>query len=149
MFYKFISSSPEETESFSADFAKKLSGGEVIAFLGNLGAGKTCFMRGLGRGLGFEGDVTSPTFSIVNEYRGGKFPIFHFDMYRISTFEDLYSTGFFDYFDQNGVIAIEWSENIADILNDDTIYVKIENSGDLKRKITIFTKENSYDNSVC
>ena len=138
MFFHFISSSPEETEKIAETFADNLSGGEVIAFLGNLGMGKTCFMRGLAKGLGFNGDVTSPTFAIVNEYRGGRLPVFHFDMYRISTFDDLYSTGFFDYFDENGVIALEWSENISFALEDNTIYIKIEYLADNKREITIY-----------
>ena len=148
MFSEYISSSPTETESFSEKFAQTLSGGEVIAFLGNLGAGKTCFMRGLARGLGYKGDVTSPTFAIVNEYIGGRLPIYHFDMYRISSFDDLYSTGYFDYLDCNGVIAVEWSENIESVFDDDTIFVKIENIDELKRKITVFTKENLYENSI-
>ena len=86
---EFLSNSEKETEKIAADFAKKLSGGEVIAYTGNLGAGKTCFTRGLARGLGFKGDVSSPTFALVNEYRGGRLDLFHFDMYRISGFEDL------------------------------------------------------------
>lgn len=140
MFFHFISNSPEETEKIAETFADNLSGGEVIAFLGNLGMGKTCFMRGLAKGLGFNGDVTSPTFAIVNEYRGGRLPVFHFDMYRISTFDDLYSTGFFDYFDENGVIALEWSENISFALEDNTIYIKIEYLADNKREITIYNE---------
>ena len=141
MFSEYISNSPSMTEQISEDFAKTLNPGTVIAFLGDLGVGKTCFMRGLARGLGYEGDVTSPTFSIVNEYRGGRLPIFHFDMYRISSFEDLYSTGYFDYFEQDGVIAIEWSENIGEVLEDDTIFVEISPIDETKRKITIFKKD--------
>lgn len=141
MFSEFLSDSPEKTEEFSENFANSLQGGEVIAFTGDLGAGKTCFMRGLARGLGFCGDVTSPTFAIVNEYRGGRIPVFHFDMYRISSYDDLYSTGFFDYFDENGIIAIEWSENISDYLPDDAIFVNIDVLGDLERKITVYTKD--------
>ena len=142
MFSEFISNSPDETEQISENFAKTLKPGTLIAFLGDLGVGKTCFMRGLARGIGYEGDITSPTFSIVNEYRGGRLPVFHFDMYRISSFEDLYSTGYFDYFDENGIIAIEWSENISEILEDNTIFVEIQPVDGFKRKITIFTKGN-------
>ncbi|MBR3300250.1 MAG: tRNA (adenosine(37)-N6)-threonylcarbamoyltransferase complex ATPase subunit type 1 TsaE [Clostridia bacterium] len=142
MFSEFISNSPDDTEQISENFAKTLKAGTVIAFLGDLGVGKTCFMRGLARGIGYEGDVTSPTFSIVNEYRGGRLPVFHFDMYRISSFDDLYSTGYFDYFDENGIIAIEWSENISEILEDNTIFVEIQPVDDFKRKIMIFTKGN-------
>lgn len=140
MFYEFLSNSPEETEAIAEKFAESLSGGEVIAFLGGLGMGKTCFMRGLARGLGFAGEVNSPTFAIVNEYRGGRFPVFHFDMYRVSSFDDLYSTGYFDYMDEGGVIAVEWSENISGALEDGTIYVVFERTGDQTRKITIFNE---------
>lgn len=140
MFFQFTSNSPEETEKIAETFADNLVGGEVLAFIGSLGMGKTCFMRGLAKGIGYKGDVTSPTFAIVNEYRGGRLPIFHFDMYRISSFDDLYSTGYFDYFDENGIIASEWSENIASVLEDDTIYIKIARLDDTKREITIFNK---------
>ncbi|MBO4467829.1 MAG: tRNA (adenosine(37)-N6)-threonylcarbamoyltransferase complex ATPase subunit type 1 TsaE [Clostridia bacterium] len=140
MFSEFISNSPDETEKISENFALTLNAGSVIAFIGGLGVGKTCFMRGLARGLGFNGEVTSPTFSIVNEYRGGRLPIFHYDMYRISTFDDLYSTGYFDYLNENGIIAIEWSENISEVLENDTIFVNISVIDDEKRKISIFTK---------
>lgn len=122
---EFLSNSEKETEKIAADFSEKLSGGEIIAYTGNLGAGKTCFTRGLARGLGFKGDVSSPTFALVNEYRGGRLDLFHFDMYRISGFEDLYSTGFFDYLSENGVVAVEWSENISGILDEKTIFIDI------------------------
>lgn len=137
MLKKFISNSYKETENIAEEFAKTLNGGEVIAFIGGLGMGKTCFMRGLSRGLGYTGDVTSPTFALVNEYRGGRLPIFHFDMYRVSSFDDLYSTGYFDYLEENGVIAAEWSENISSALDDNTIYIIFERTGDNSRNITI------------
>ena len=137
MLESYISNSYLETEIIAEEFAKSLKGGEVIAFVGGLGMGKTCFMRGLSRGLGFNGDVSSPTFSLVNEYRGGRLPVFHFDMYRVSSFDDLYSTGFFDYLTENGVIAIEWSENISSALEKDTIYIIFERTGDNSRNITI------------
>lgn len=137
MLKKFISNSYKETENIAEEFAKTLNGGEVIAFIGGLGMGKTCFMRGLSRGLGYTGDVTSPTFALVNEYRGGRLPIFHFDMYRVASFDDLYSTGYFDYLEENGVIAAEWSENISSALDDNTIYIIFERTGDNTRNITI------------
>ena len=137
MFSEFISNSPDDTEQISENFAKTLKAGTVIAFLGDLGVGKTCFMRGLARGIGYEGDVTSPTFSIVNEYRGGRLPVFHFDMYRISSFDDLYSTGYFDYFDENGIIAIEWSENISGAIPEEAIRVLIRKTDDTSREIEI------------
>lgn len=132
----YISNSPEKTEEIAFNLAETLVGGEVIAFTGDLGAGKTCFTRGLAKGLGFEGSVTSPTFALVNEYIGGKYPLYHFDMYRINSWDDLYSTGFFDYLD-NGVIAAEWSENVAAALPDNTIFVDIEKVDENTRKITI------------
>ena len=133
----FITNSPEETEAVALKLSEVLCGGEVVAFRGDLGAGKTCFTRGLAKGLGYNGNVTSPTFAIVNEYLGGKFNIYHYDMYRIEGWEDLYSTGFFDYKDLGGIIVAEWSENIEGALDNDTIYVLIDKLGDNQRKITI------------
>ncbi len=132
----FISKSPEETEKIAYELGSTLKGKEVIAFLGDLGAGKTCFTKGLARGIGYDGYVTSPTFAIVNEYSGGKHTLYHFDMYRIENWDDLYSTGFFDYLD-NGIIAAEWSENIAAALPENAIFVNIEKIDENTRKITI------------
>lgn len=137
----FISNSPEDTEKIAQNLSKTLIGGEVIAFRGDLGMGKTCFTRGLAEGLGYKGDVTSPTFSLINEYLGGRLPIYHFDMYRISSWDELYSTGFFEYAEQCGVIAAEWSENIENALPDSTIYVEFENIGEQKRKISVYKKD--------
>lgn len=135
---EFLSAGTIQTEQIAENFAESLSGGEVIAFRGGLGMGKTCFTRGLARGLKFTGETNSPTFAIVNEYRGGRLPLFHFDMYRISSWEDLYSCGYFDFLDEGGVIAVEWSENIASALPDDVITVKIEQGENQnERKITI------------
>lgn len=133
----YITNSPEETEELGFRLAKSLKGGEVVAFRGGLGMGKTCFTRGLARGLGFNGDVTSPTFALINEYIGGRLPLYHFDMYRISGWEDLYSTGFFDYIEQGGVIAAEWSENIENALPESTVTVTFVRLGDNKREITL------------
>lgn len=133
----YITNSPEETEELGFRLAKSLKGGEVVAFRGGLGMGKTCFTRGLARGLGFKGDVTSPTFALINEYIGGRLPLYHFDMYRISGWEDLYSTGFFDYIEQGGVIAAEWSENIENALPESTVTVTFVRLGDNKREITV------------
>ena len=134
---KYITSSPEETEELGFKLGKKLRGGEVIAYRGGLGMGKTCFTRGLASGLGYKGEVTSPTFALINEYLGGRIPLYHFDMYRISGWEDLYSTGFFEYLEQGGVIAAEWSENIENALPENTITVSIKSLGDEKREITV------------
>ena len=134
---EYYSSSPEETEALGEELGKQLCGGEVIAYRGGLGMGKTCFTRGLARGLGFKGDVTSPKFARINEYIGGRLPLYHFDMYRITGWDDLYSTGFFDYLETGGVIAAEWSENIENILPQGTVTVTFERTGDNSRKITV------------
>lgn len=132
-----VTRSPAETEAFAEEMAKRLSGGEIIAFRGSMGMGKTCFTRGLARGLGFTGQVTSPTFALVNEYVGGRLPLYHFDMFRIESWEDLYSCGFFDYMEMGGVIAAEWSENIEGALSGDVIFVTIEKTDENSRKITV------------
>ena len=134
---KYITSSPEETEKLGFKLGKKLCGGEVIAYRGGLGMGKTCFTRGLAAGLGYKGEVTSPTFALINEYLGGRIPLYHFDMYRISGWDDLYSTGFFEYLEHGGVIAAEWSENIENALPENTITVSIKALGYEKREITV------------
>ena len=120
---KYISNSAEDTERFAERLSASLKGTEVIALFGGLGMGKTAFTRGLCRGLGITEGVSSPTFALVNEYRG-KFPVYHFDMYRVTSWEDLYSTGFFDYLD-NGVLVIEWSENIEGALPEDAVRITI------------------------
>ena len=133
---EFFSKSEKETQEFARDFAKTLSRGSVIAFEGDLGAGKTAFTRGLSEGLGCRDSVSSPTFAIVNEY-DGEIPLFHFDMYRIETFSELYSIGFFEYLERGGICAIEWSENIYSALPDDSIFVSIEKISENERKITV------------
>ena len=133
---KFYSNSTEQTEQIGMELAKKLKGNEVIALFGGLGMGKTSFTRGLSAGLGVDSGVSSPTFAIVNEY-AGKFPIYHFDMYRVNTWDDLYSTGFFDYIG-NGVIIIEWSENIESALPHDIIKITISKGEDEDSRIFTF-----------
>lgn len=134
---KYISHSPEETEKIGEELGQKLKGGEVIAFRGGLGMGKTRFTRGLAKGLGCNENVTSPTFALINEYLSGRIPLYHFDMYRISGWEDLYSTGYFDYIEQGGIIAAEWSENIENALPNNTIFVEISRLGENEREIKI------------
>ena len=122
-----ISRSAEDTERIGEEIAKALNGDEVIALFGGLGMGKTAFTRGLSRGLGVADGVSSPTFALVNEYQG-KFNIYHFDMYRVTSWDDLYSTGFFDYIG-NGVLVIEWSENIEGALPENAIRISSSRGG--------------------
>jgi len=133
---EYITHSPAETEAVGEALAKTLRPGTVLAFRGDLGAGKTAFTRGLGRGLGCTERVTSPTYTIVNEYTSGRLPLFHFDMYRLRSSEDLFDIGWEDYLERGGVCAVEWSENVADAL-DGAIWITIEKTGENSRRITI------------
>ncbi len=132
---QWISNSAAETEKIAREFASALRPGDVIAYRGGLGAGKTAFTRGLAHGLGWTGEVTSPTFALVHEYPS-PVPLYHFDMYRIHTLDDLYMTGFFDYLDGDGILAIEWSENIEGALPGESITVTLQPDGDERRIIT-------------
>ncbi|MEI3078184.1 MAG: tRNA (adenosine(37)-N6)-threonylcarbamoyltransferase complex ATPase subunit type 1 TsaE [Oscillospiraceae bacterium] len=120
-----ITKSPEQTELLGKKLAELLRPGDVIAYYGDLGAGKTAFTRGLAAGLGIREAVTSPTYTIVNEYLSGRMPLFHFDMYRLSSSEELFDIGWEDYLARGGVCAVEWSENVADALTD-AISITIE-----------------------
>lgn len=124
MFHTF---SAVETEAVGKELACEISDrrGLVLAFFGGLGMGKTAFTRGLARGFGLDAEVSSPTFALVHEY-GGNPPLYHFDMYRVSTWDDLYTTGYYDALDAGGILAVEWSENIEGALPDDTVYIEIE-----------------------
>ncbi len=121
---EYLSHSEAETESIGEALGKRLFPGAVLAFRGNLGMGKTAFTRGLARGLGCMGRVTSPTFTIVNEYEG-KIPLFHFDMYRLTDSDALFDIGWEDYLGRGGVCAVEWSERVVDALPEDTVWVSI------------------------
>ena len=132
----FLTNSPAETEAVGAALGKILTPGTVLAYRGDLGAGKTAFTRGLARGLGCKETVTSPTYTIVNEYLGGRLPLFHCDMYRLASSDDLWDIGWDDYLDRGGVCAVEWSENVADAM-EDAITVTIYKTGDESRKIVI------------
>lgn len=132
----YITHSPAETEAVGAALARLLPPNTVLAYRGDLGAGKTAFTRGLARGLGYAEPVTSPTYTIVNEYLGGRLPLFHFDMYRLRSSEDLWDIGWEDYLDRGGICAVEWSENVADAL-EDPVVIAIEKLGDNARRITI------------
>ena len=132
----FTTNSPMETEAIGAALGKILQPGTVIAYRGDLGAGKTAFTRGLARGLGSSEMVTSPTYTIVNEYLGGRCPLFHFDMYRLVSSDDLWDIGWEDYLDRNGICAVEWSENVEDAM-EDAVVITIEKLGEDSRRITI------------
>ena len=132
----FITNSPQETEALGQKLGQKLPAGTVIAYRGDLGAGKTAFTRGLARGLGIQDPVTSPTYTIVNEYLGGRVPLFHFDMYRLHSADDLFDIGWDDYLERQGICAVEWSENVAEAL-EDPLTVTICKTGEESRKITL------------
>ncbi len=132
----YITHSPEETEKLGAALAGKMQPGTVIAYTGDLGAGKTAFTRGLARGLGYQESVTSPTYTIVNEYLGGRLPLFHFDMYRLSSSDDLWDIGWEDYLERDGVCAVEWSENVSDAM-EGAIRVAISRVDENTRDISI------------
>ena len=144
---EFITNSPEETEAVGAAVGRRLSPGAVIAYQGDLGAGKTAFTRGVACGLGAKESVTSPTYTIVNEYLSGKYPLFHFDMYRLASSDDLFDIGWEDYLDRGGVCAVEWSENVADAM-EGAIIVTIEKLGEDTRRITLEGGETLADFSL-
>ena len=143
----FETHNPGQTESVGAALGKILTPGSIIAYKGDLGAGKTAFTRGLARGLGATEQVTSPTYTIVNEYLSGRMPLFHFDMYRLHSSDDLWDIGWEDYLDRAGVCAVEWSENVEDAM-ENAICVCIEKTGEESRRITIEGGENLADISL-
>ncbi len=138
---EYITESYEETEALAEKLSNELKKGSVIGFLGDLGAGKTAFTAGFVRGLGINAEVSSPTFAICNEYIGENCKVYHYDMYRIDSWDDLYSCGFFDALDSGEYILCEWSENIFGALPDDAVIIKIDKLGENKRSFKIMTKE--------
>ena len=144
---EFITNTPQQTEAVGAALAARLHSGDVIAYVGGLGAGKTAFTRGLARGLGVTESVTSPTYTIVNEYLSGKMPLFHFDMYRLSCADDLFDIGWDDYLERGGVCAVAWSENVTEAM-ENAIWVRIERLSDDVRRITIEGGESLADFSL-
>ncbi|MBQ7802112.1 MAG: tRNA (adenosine(37)-N6)-threonylcarbamoyltransferase complex ATPase subunit type 1 TsaE [Oscillospiraceae bacterium] len=144
---EFLTNSPEETEAVGAALGKVLTPGTILTYRGDLGAGKTAFTRGLARGLGCGEIVTSPTYTIVNEYLSGRMPLFHFDMYRLASSDDLWDIGWEDYLERGGVCAVEWSENVSDAM-EDAILVTIEKTGEDSRRITIEGGEKIADLSL-
>ena len=139
-------SSYKETIEYAKRLGRNLKGGEVIAYFGGLGMGKTTFTSGLCEGMGIKAEVSSPTFALVNEYGSGK-KLYHFDMYRISSFDDLCSTGFFDYLDTNAVLAIEWSENIENALPENYIRIEIEHGKTDESRILKMSGDKIYEDS--
>lgn len=145
MIIKKISLSPKQTIEFAKKIGSKLHKGDIIAYKGGLGAGKTTFTRGIVMGLGMEDDVTSPTFALVNEYSGGNILVYHFDMYRITNEDALESTGFYDYPLDQSVFIIEWAENILELLPQNIISITINYINDNSREIIIEGDERFAD----
>ena len=136
---EYITDSAEETEALGARLGAGLPAGTVIAFTGDLGAGKTAFTRGLARGLGITDRVTSPTYTIVNEYEGGRLPLFHFDLYRLSDGEELFDIGWEDYLTRNGICAVEWSENAEGLLSE-TMTIRIARGREENQRVITITE---------
>ena len=131
-----ITHSETETEALGERFAQKIPDGTVVAFYGELGSGKTAFVRGMARGMGIDALVNSPTFTIVNEYIGPR-KLFHFDMYRLGSADELYDIGWEDYLGRNGVCAVEWSENVSDAFEGNEYVITFRKTGENSREITI------------
>lgn len=135
---EFVTHSEQETAQAAAEIASRLKAGDIILYRGEMGAGKTAFTKGIAKQLGVTDPVTSPTFALVNEYEG-RLPLFHFDLYRIDSYDDLYAIGFFDYLDRGGIIAAEWSENIEGLAEEleNVISIRIDKLGENDRRITV------------
>ncbi len=132
---EFVCNSARETEMLGQKLGERIKKGTVIALFGDLGAGKTAFVRGLAKGLGIVADVTSPTFALINEYKNSEYELYHFDMYRIIGWDSLYSVGYFDYVDTDAILAIEWSENIEEFLPEDCVRVTIRKTREENERI--------------
>lgn len=145
---EYTTHSAKQTEQIGADLGSRLKSGDFIALFGKMGTGKTTFINGVARGMGIVNAVSSPTFALVHEY-AGKVPLYHFDMYRINSWDDLYSTGFFDYCELNGVIAVEWSENIEMALPSKFIRVDLFADQDFNQRHIRITEENNLENTCC
>ena len=138
---ELVTNSEDETREAAKRIAERLHAGDVILYSGEMGAGKTAFTKGLAEYFGTEEEVTSPTFALVHEYPG-RVTIFHFDLYRISDYDELYAIGFFDYLDRGGILAVEWSENIPDLASEleNVVNIKIKKLGENERRITVSGK---------
>ncbi len=144
---EFITNTVDETEAVGAALGRRLKAGTVIAYRGDLGAGKTAFTRGLAKGLGATDRITSPTYTIVNEYLSGRLPLFHFDMYRLADADELWDIGWEDYLERGGICAVEWSENVQSAL-EQPLYITLEKLGETARRITIEGGANLEDLSL-
>lgn len=131
-----VSNSPDETEKIASNFARVLQAGDTVAFFGDMGAGKTRFAAGICRGLGYRGVVNSPTYAVMNVYEGGRLTVYHFDMYRVTGWDDLENAGFFDCLSAGGVTLTEWSENIENVLPAGAFRITVTRTGDSSREIT-------------
>jgi tRNA threonylcarbamoyladenosine biosynthesis protein TsaE len=129
------SGNPDETRFIASDFVRNAQAGTVVSLIGDLGAGKTEFVKGLALGLGFAGEVTSPTFTILHEYRGGRLPLFHLDFYRLNEESELDEIGFDEYLKAGGVCAIEWGNRFPNRLPPDSIKVIFSIEADERREI--------------
>ncbi len=145
--FNVVTKSAAETEALGQRIASVLKGREEIALFGDLGAGKTAFTRGVCKGLGINEGVSSPTFALVNAYQG-KYPVYHFDMYRITSIDDLFAVGFYDYID-TGILIIEWSENIESELEDDALRIRIQKSDDENERIFQIEGLDDYADIIC
>ncbi|HCC35490.1 MAG TPA: tRNA (adenosine(37)-N6)-threonylcarbamoyltransferase complex ATPase subunit type 1 TsaE [Ruminococcaceae bacterium] len=143
---RYKSESREQTVEIGKKLAEKLKPGDFIALFGDLGAGKTALTGGIAAGLGYDGEVTSPTFALVHEYSGGRLTLYHFDLYRVTGEDELYSAGFYDYLDAGGVIVTEWSENIKEYLPTDAVFVSLERGDDENTRV-ITVKGAEYENT--
>lgn len=141
----FETKSANQTRQKAAELAKTLKKGSVIGFLGDLGAGKTAFTRGFVEGLGIKADVSSPTFAICNDYIGEESRVLHYDMYRIDSWDDLYSTGFFDSLDSDAYILVEWSENVFGALPEDALIIKIDKLDENERRFSLMNKQEAEE----
>lgn len=138
---EFVTKSENETRELAKRLAEKLRAGDVILYSGEMGAGKTAFTKGIAEYFGTEEEVTSPTFALIHEYPG-RVPIFHFDLYRIADYDELYAIGFFDYLDRGGILAVEWSENISELAEEleNVININIQKLSENERRITVTGK---------
>lgn len=129
--------SPEETERVAEGFARRLSPGDSVALVGELGGGKTCFVRGLARGLGHLGYVKSPSFTLLHVYTGGRMPLHHMDLYRIADDEEFFGAGLEDYVCSDGVSVIEWADRLPSLVEECTYRVRFTHTGETARRIEI------------